>query len=1021
MFIINPYIFSSGYTITNALMLDATANSLTKSFSGSGNRNTYTRSFWIKRSKLGAQQKIFDTGPDGGNNLEALYFNSNDTLQWVINDSNATKYNYATTQVFRDTTAWYHFVCARNTATLKMYVNGDEITSFASTPTNTGASNVGRWTHTDQNVIGKYFLNASDFFGGYLAEIIQVDGSILTPSSFGERDSNGVWVPIEPPASLGTNGFHLDFESTDIGNDAAGSNNWTAVVGTSNVAADSPTDDSSSEVTIHQSWETATSDQAGSWGTPSQELSNTKGGSSSGASYNLGTMSLTSGKWYWRVQITQESSGYPAIGVHKTTATPTYDGGYIAGDTNGWCILTEGTHNGKPRHNGTNGSALHTYSNGDYVDVALDMDNGKIWFGRNGTFDGNPAAGSGEAYSSISGSLVPSMSTSTSSYGIIDTSGGTPPTGFSQYVRTATGVGNHWTLNPLASTDTLTNGNLSYTGAANFSSYVTAPALPMTGKWYWEIKAVGAIAISASQNYDTYVGVVKTSVAIPTASHTSDSNLWVWGNPNPASDSGSPAGTKYNGSGTSLPPTSGFGDNSIIMIAVDMDNSKIWFGNDGTWAGSGNPAGGSGEAYSNLPNQVMPFQSLYSDSATYNFGATDFAHTPPTGFKALNTANLPAPTVTDPGKYFKAIDLGAGNDGTRSVTGVGFAPDLVWIKSRSGTYEFNHQLFDVVRGDSNPNTLQPNLPDAQTNGELHTTSGFDTDGFTLVHDASILRTNSSAQTYVAWCMKAGGSPSTIEAGSISTGVPTIASSVSTADHGGFSIGTFTAGANGAITIGHGLTRDIGMLWVKDRAASGGWWVWSDQLGNTAHYLRLELNGGTYTDGGTNVWNGVHPGASSPSTAVFSTKDNGDWLTNGNSHVFYAFARTPGLIAMGSFTGEDATDGSHIFMDDGGSGFKPAWFMFKNLSGNGSWYVVDSARNPANIGTAAGTAKLVIQEVDNESTVHSETSNGIIDFVANGIKFRGTNGSDFQGANTFLYLAFAEDPFGGEGIAQAKAR
>jgi len=473
------------------------------------------------------------------------------------------------------------------------------------------------------------------------------------------------------------------------------------------------------------------------------------------------------------------------------------------------------------------------------------------------------------------------------------------------------------------------------------------------------------------------------------------------------------SGTTVPGGGASQNIT--WAVNDIVNIAYSADDGKIWFGKNNTYYsnftnGTSTTVGGSSNFGSISSGVYVPAVAGTNGGGAsaylFNFGSNAFSYTPPTGYKAINTANLPAPTVTDPGKYFKAIDLGAGNDGTRSVTGVGFAPDLVWIKSRSGSYELNHQLFDVVRGDANPNTLQPNLPDAQTNGELHTTSGFDEDGFTLVHDGSNLRTNSSGQTYVAWCMKAGGSPSDNGNGSIT-------SSVSAADHGGFSIGTFTVNTTGAFTVGHGLTRDIGMLWVKDRETSGGWWVWSDQLGATANYLRLEVNGGTYTDGGALIWDGTDPGST-----TFSSEG---WLNNGNDHVFYAFARTPGLIAMGSFTGANATDGSHIFMDDGGSGFKPAWFMFKNLSGNGSWCVVDSARNPENLGTAAGTAKLVIQEVDNEATVHSETSNGIIDLVANGVKFRGTNGSDFQGANTFLYLAFAEDPFGGDGIAQAKAR
>jgi hypothetical protein len=1029
--------FPSGYTITNALMFDATANSLTKSFSGSGNRNTYTRSFWIKRSKLGAQQKIFDTGPDGGNNLEALYFSSTDTLYWTINDSNAVRYNYQTTQVFRDTTAWYHFVCARDTATVKMYVNGDEITDFVGTPTNAGTSNIGRWTHTDQNVIGKYFLSSSDYLGGYLAEVIQVDGSILTPTSFGERDSNGVWVPIEPPASLGTNGFHLDFESTDIGNDAAGSNNWTAVVGTSNVAADSPTDNSSSEVTIHQSWETATSDQAGSWGTPSQELSNTKGGSSSGASYNLGTMSLTSGKWYWRVQITQESSGYPAIGVHKTTATPAYDGGYIAGDTNGWCILTEGTHNGKPRHNGTNGSALHTYSNGDYVDVALDMDNGKIWFGRNGTFDGNPAAGSGEAYSSISGSLVPSMSTSTSSYGIIDTSGGTPPTGFSQYVRTATGVGNHWTLNPLASTDTLTNGNLSFTAAGNFSSYVTAPAIPMSGKWYYEVTATGGDqAIGTSASYDAYLGLVRTDVAIPTGSHDSNDNLWVIANWNPT-----PSGQKENGSsaGGSYAPTSGFGDGSIIMVAIDMDNNAMWFGNDGTWAGSATAseiAAGTttNAAFTNSSNnsfgsnQMMPYHGAHSDLATYNFGATAFTYTPPTGFKALNTANLSAPTVTKPSDHFKAIIYeGTGAElstGDTDVEALSFKPDFVWIKNRDTSD--HHMLYDSVREATKD--LHPSIEHAETT-TAQTLKSFDANGFTLGTDDQV---NTNNESYVAWCLKAGGAPTTdndntsgaMDDGSVfksgvvqSSYTPSGSPSnypkkMSIASHGGFSIVEYVGtGANA--TVPHGLSRTPTFFMLKPMTQAHGWAGYHSAIGTgSGNDKVIRWDTTTIGDQSGDAWQN-NPFANAHTITFGSqTGQNEDTIP----HIMYVWAKTPGLIGIGSYTANGSDDGPYVVVDDGASGFRPAWVMTKRIDhSSGDWWITDSVRTTSN-----PMSKAIYIDAQPEE----DADDNRIDFLSNGFKLRDDSSrrnTVVSGSNNFIYLAFAEDPFGGKSIAQARAR
>jgi hypothetical protein len=459
------HIGGADYKITNALIFDGSADELTftPSQDGTGAGKKYTLSFWTKTVDPGDEGAFFAAGQSGGDSLH-IQTNWNSGNEYLnVNDSSTSGSNWLRrtgVRRLRDTTAWMHFMLAVDFSSggglagtanaARIYINGVEDTSFATVNTHPASTDTSRMTMQYEHVIGNG-SGFSDYKDMYLAEFIIVDGQQLAVTDLGGFDARGVWLPKNPSAlTFGNNGCHLDFKSANLGTDASGNgNNFTVVsMGVkNNIVVDTCTDDLLSETTIHHGWELATSDQAGSWGTPSQELGGTKGGSSSGASYNLGTLALTSGKWYWRIQITQESSGYPAIGVHKTTATPSYDGGYIAGDTNGWCILTEGTHNGKPRHNGSNATAIHTYSNGDYVDVALDMDNGKIWFGRNGTFDGNPAAGSGEAYSSISGSLVPSMSTSTSSYGIIDVSGGTPPSGFSQYTETITGGGNFCTWN----------------------------------------------------------------------------------------------------------------------------------------------------------------------------------------------------------------------------------------------------------------------------------------------------------------------------------------------------------------------------------------------------------------------------------------------------------------------------------------------------------------------------------------------------------------------------------------------
>ena len=121
-----------------------------------------------------------------------------------------------------------------------MYVNGVKETDFSATiyP----SQNQDTFVNDDSlHTIGRRSDGASNYFNGYMAEVVLVDGQALTPTSFGETNSNGVWVPISPPTSLGTNGFHLDFvDSSSLGNDAAGSNNFTV----NNLASTDQTEDS---------------------------------------------------------------------------------------------------------------------------------------------------------------------------------------------------------------------------------------------------------------------------------------------------------------------------------------------------------------------------------------------------------------------------------------------------------------------------------------------------------------------------------------------------------------------------------------------------------------------------------------------------------------------------------------------------------------------------------------------------------------------------------------------------------
>tara|TARA_R100001163_G_scaffold17165_1_gene15403 strand:+ start:1176 stop:3695 length:2520 start_codon:yes stop_codon:yes gene_type:complete len=453
-----------------------------------------------------------------------------------------------------------------------------------------------------------------------------------------------------------------------------------------------------------------------------------------------------------------------------------------------------------------------------------------------------------------------------------------------------------------------------------------------------------------------------------------------------------------------------------LKFAIDTDAKKYFLGViHGSYGGWLNTSGVGGQTFDESAptgtytsdEQFLPFVFAHAQTGagTFYFRDADWSDSAPSGYTALSTANIPdTPTVTNPSDFFKTV-LYTGNGSTLSKTGVGFRPDFVWIKCRSVATNWN--VVDVVRGDDAMLRMASSTNTEQS-GANQEFESFDADGFTVTHHGGVVEElNRSSATYVAYCMKAGGSASTIAAGSVSTGVPTIASSVSAASHGGFSIGTFTAGSNGAITIGHGLSRAPGMIIVKDRESTGQYWTFHESFGATKY---VALNATADAAANSAVWNDTAPTAS-----VFSTQDNGAWLTAGNDHVFYAFAKTPGLIGIGSYTGNGAADGPYVVIDDGAAGFRPAWLMIKEYDGsnNGSWFIRDSVRNPYN----PTDLDVYAQDYAAEYT----DTNSDIDFTANGFKIRSTAGGYNQADKKNLYLAFAENPFGGDGVAQAKGR
>ena len=337
-------------------------------------------------------------------------------------------------------------------------------------------------------------------------------------------------------------------------------------------------------------------------------------------------------------------------------------------------------------------------------------------------------------------------------------------------------------------------------------------------------------------------------------------------------------------------------------------------------------------------------------------------------------------TIKKSSDYFNT-KLYTGNGGTNAITGVGFQPDFVWLKSRSEA-STDHKLFDAVRGV--PNFLSSNLTDAETS--TGSFNSIDSDGFTV--DTTNAAYNQSSATYASWNWKANGTGSANTDGSISSTVSASATS-------GFSIVSYTGtGATG--TVGHGLGVAPKMIIVKRRSEVSNWDTYNSNLGNNK-VIELNTTSAAYTD---NTWN-----STTPTSSVFTVGNNN---VNGNSvtHIAYCFADVQGYSKFGSYTGNGSADGTFIY-----TGFKPAFFLVKRTDLTSSWTLLDNKRDPFNVTTE--------RLFPNENVAGSVGINANTDFLSNGVKIRVNHGNFNASGGTYIYMAFAEEPLVGDNPATAR--
>jgi len=448
-------------------------------------------------------------------------------------------------------------------------------------------------------------------------------------------------------------------------------------------------------------------------------------------------------------------------------------------------------------------------------------------------------------------------------------------------------------------------------------------------------------------------------------------------------------------------------EGDIVNVAFEKTETtlKIWFGKNGIYFNNGNPNTGFNPAvnHQTTSQYIIPSVAFYvyagvgqlEPSGVFNFGQNPafaghsepgtliddsgkgvFKYQPPTGFLSMCVDNLPTPQIEDPGKYFKTQVWSGDSQFNRSITGIGFKPDLVWVKSRTSAVQ--NYLVDVVRGPGI--AVRSDDSAAETEGLTTWLRSFDPDGFSV---GSSSGWNGEGNNYIAWCWKAGGLPVQNHNGSIT-------SEVSASTTAGFSIVNYVGTGSGE-TIGHGLGKKPKFILLKERYSPGSsnsdWQVYHSSLGAGQ---RLELNTTDPPSTTSNIWNNTEP-----TSDVFSIGSSGAVSESSGLYIAYCWTEIEGFSKIGNYRGNGNHDGPFVYC-----GFKPAFLLIKTNQ-TGQWILKSN-----HVATNPNGHTFLPDTTDTEYN----PANTLIDFVSNGFKLKTTSALCNANTANHFYIAFAESPF-----------
>jgi hypothetical protein len=514
---------------------------------------------------------------------------------------------------------------------------------------------------------------------------------------------------------------------------------------------------------------------------------------------------------------------------------------------------------------------------------------------------------------------------------------------------TSATVANYCTLNPLfVSTSTISNANLQVVTTVGTGGLVIGTIGNLTtGKYYWEATIVSQT--NNPSNTSTVGIIYKTSGRSSDYLDTPDGDKFA--NPSAAT-------------------------NDILGVAVDFDSGSMAVYKNNTLSTT--------VSFTSSLGWYPAFSDAHGNQNTtlaLNFGQRPFTYTPPTGYVALNTFNLPDSTIKKGNTVMDATLYTQNGTSTNVVTNAGaFKPDLVWLKCRSNAGTYN-VLTDTVRGIAN--SLYSNTNTAENSDGNNFFNSFNSNGFSLTLGDS--GTNStSGRTQVAWQWQAG------QGSTVSNTSGSITSTVCANTTAGFSVVTYTGNGTSGSTIGHGLGVAPKFILIKRRQGSNNWAVAGSILDSASTlYLNLTNALDTYT---------VALIGNIQTSTTFQVGNDGNRNESGGTFVAYCWAEIAGFSKFGSYTGNGSANGPMIYL-----GFQPKFVMFKDTTSAAPWYMWDASRNTSNSITR-------ILNANNSNAEGVGSSGEYLDFLSNGFKLRSDAPALNNSGDNYIYMAFSSNPF-----------